>query len=225
MYRAESDVPADQISRRDDLATSNLLEVSAEARAQDQPPRRLARTGSAHQGFSEAPVAAEAFESDSAQEDLPGGPLSASVPDPDSAHEAPPPAKSFKTDSAHEDLPRDAPAAESFKADSAQEDLPRAPIPAKLSDSGSAHEVLSRSTPPAKSFKTDSAHEDFAKPSYDGDIDLERASTASSMNALGDMAGAGQDKHYQPKEDIITRLEHIRQKDMKVPSINQECSP
>ncbi len=46
-------------------------------------------------------------------------------------------------------------------------------------------------------------------------VDIERAS-ASSANSFGDMAGAGQDHHYQPGKDIITRLEHLGEKDMKV---------
>lgn len=49
----------------------------------------------------------------------------------------------------------------------------------------------------------------------DDDYDLERASTASSI-PLGDMAGASQGKHYQPKQDIICRIEHIPERDMKV---------
>ena len=78
-----------------------------------------------------------------------------------------------------------------------------------------------KTLPPGKLFEESSAT-DFSKTSYDEEYDLERASTASSVNPLGDMAGAGQDKHYAPKQDIITRLEHIREKDMKVqPCITQ----
>lgn len=52
-------------------------------------------------------------------------------------------------------------------------------------------------------------------PNLDDEYDLERASTASSI-PLGDMAGASQGKHYQPKQDIICRIEHIPERDMKV---------
>lgn len=73
-----------------------------------------------------------------------------------------------------------------------------------------------KAVPSRKVFQHDSANADFSKDSYPEEYDLERASTTSSANSLGDMAGAGQEKHYTPKLDIITRLEHIREKDMKV---------
>lgn len=90
------------------------------------------------------------------------------------------------------------------------EDLPPTKQPEATADSPS------KAVPPGKLLQQDSANEDFSKGSYDEDYDLERASTASSAHPLGDMAGAGQEKHYVPKQDIITRLEHIREKDMKV---------
>ena len=49
-------------------------------------------------------------------------------------------------------------------------------------------------------------------------VDLEAASSSSTAS-LGDMAGAGQGQHYQPKQDILTRMECITDFHMKVPCI------
>ena len=68
---------------------------------------------------------------------------------------------------------------------------------------------------PAVSLKSLQAAQDAEDNGHGEEYDLERASTTSSV-PLGDMAGAGQNQHYQPKQDIICRLEHIREKDMKV---------
>ncbi len=64
-------------------------------------------------------------------------------------------------------------------------------------------------------FRTKHDADDSIYDTSSKSFDLERGSAASSAQ-LGDMAGAGQNQHYQPKQDIITRLEHIREKDMKV---------
>ncbi|KAK9863541.1 hypothetical protein WJX84_001265 [Apatococcus fuscideae] len=63
-------------------------------------------------------------------------------------------------------------------------------------------------------FRTKHDADDSIYDTSSKSFDLERGSAASSAQ-LGDMAGAGQNQHYQPKQDIITRLEHIREKDMK----------
>lgn len=100
------------------------------------------------------------------------------------------------------------------------EDLPPTKQPEAVAD------ISPKAVPPAKLFQQESATAGFSRGSYDEEFDLERASTASSGIPLGDMAGAGQEKHYVPKQDIITRLEHIREKDMKVqpaPSSHWHC--
>ena len=78
------------------------------------------------------------------------------------------------------------------------------------------------------SFPTDTAEPVQTRPTgdselhnHDDEYDLERASTASSI-PLGDMAGASQGKHYQPKQDIICRIEHIPERDMKVLRLDPE---
>ena len=56
-------------------------------------------------------------------------------------------------------------------------------------------------------------------------VDLEKASSSTgSSAALGDMAGAAQGNHYQPKQDIITRMECITDVQMKVAMATQLSS-
>ena len=50
-----------------------------------------------------------------------------------------------------------------------------------------------------------------------GQHSLETSSSNSSSSApLGDMAGAKAGQHYQPKKDILTRIECITDSQMKV---------
>ena len=63
----------------------------------------------------------------------------------------------------------------------------------------------------------------LSRPSHE-DFDLERGSSTSSIS-LGDMAGAGQNEHYKPGRDIITRLEHLGEKDMKVAPLQGPPTP
>ncbi len=72
-------------------------------------------------------------------------------------------------------------------------------------------EIPTNETPAAKQLQQASSTLDGLQ----NGLDIERASSTSSA-AFGDMAGAGQNKHYQPKQDIITRLEFLGERDMKV---------